>query len=395
MDAADAQCIAALVALEREKRLATLDPPDAFGLCHDWRLWARPSQLPPEGDWRVWLLLAGRGFGKTRSGAEWVRAQVETGAAKRIALVAPTAADARDVMVEGESGLLAIAPANDRPLYEPSKRRLTWANGAIATLFSADEPERLRGPQFDAAWADELAAWRYPEAWDMLLLGLRLGEHPRVVATTTPKPVRLIRALLAAPDCVVTRGTTTENADNLAPSFLSAIRKQYEGTRLGRQELDAELLEDLPGALWTRDAIERARVGAAPSLRRVVVAIDPAVSSGESADETGIVVAGLAETGHAYMLADLSGRYRPHEWAARAIAAFHAHHADRVVAETILAAIPMGVLWSFAPATAAGIATGLQKWLAAIPDPVWQLFTVGYLGYTGGRSWEKIKGASK
>jgi predicted phage terminase large subunit-like protein len=278
--------------------------------------------------------LAGRGFGKTRSGAEWVRAQVGAGTAKRIALVAPTAADARDVMIEGESGLLAIAPSDDRPLYEPSKRRLSWPNGAVATLFSADEPERLRGPQFDAAWCDELAAWRYPAAWDNLMMCLRLGEHPRVVVTTTPKPVRLVRALLKSPDCVVTRGTTRENARHLAPSFLAAIVKQYEGTRLGRQELEAELLEDVPGALWTRDAIERARVATAPVLRRVVVAIDPAASSGESADETGIVVAGLGEDGHGYVLDDLSGRYRPHEWAARAIGAFRKHAADRIVAET-------------------------------------------------------------
>ena len=182
----------------------------ARAMLGDWTQWARPSQLPPpklsDGrDWRVWLLLAGRGFGKTRSGAEFVRGEVMRGAGKRIALVAPTAADARDVMVEGESGLLAIAPPAERPLYEPSKRRLTWPSGAIATLFSADEPERLRGPQFDLAWCDELAAWRYPMAWDMLMMGLRLGANPRVVATTTPKPVPLIRALLATPDCAVTR----------------------------------------------------------------------------------------------------------------------------------------------------------------------------------------------
>ena len=315
------------------REVAAASDDAAISVRHDWKVWARPAQLPPPGDWRVWLLLAGRGFGKTRSGAEWVRAQVETGAATRIALVAPTAADARDVMVEGESGLLAISPDDDRPTYEPSKRRLTWPNGAIATLFSADEPERLRGPQFDAAWCDELAAWRYPEAWDNLMLGLRLGAHPRVVATTTPKPVRLIRALLKAPDCVVTRGTTFENADNLAPSFLDAIVKHYEGTRLGRQELEAELLEDVPGALWTRDTIERARIAAPPTLRRVVVAIDPAASSGDNADETGIVVAGLGEDGHGYVLDDLSGRYRPHEWAVRAIAAYRERAADRIVAE--------------------------------------------------------------
>jgi len=312
---------------------APLELENAQRLLDDWRVWARPSQLPPEGDWRIWLLLAGRGFGKTRSGAEWVRAQAESGAALRIALVAPTARDARLVMVEGESGLLAIAPDTMRPVFEPSKRQLTWPNGAIATLFSADEPDRLRGPQFDAAWCDELAAWRYPQAWDMLMMALRLGTNPRVVVTTTPKPVKLVRALLASPDCAVTRGGTRDNAGNLAPGFLAAILKQYEGTRLGRQELDAELLEDMPGALWSRDAIERARIDEAPVLRRVVVAIDPAASAGEDADETGIVVAALGQDSHGYVLEDLSGRYSPHDWASHALEAYRAHRADRIVAE--------------------------------------------------------------
>ena len=235
MDAAEAVALADLPPDERERRLAALNYADIYALCYQWRFWARPSQLAPDGDWRVWLLLAGRGFGKTRSGAEWVREQIISGAAKRVALVAPTAADARDVMVEGESGLLAIAPPGERPHYEPSKRRLTWPNGAMATLYSADEPERLRGPQFDAAWCDELAAWRYgQDAWDMLQMGLRLGENPRAVVTTTPKPVRLIRALLKSPDCAVTRGSTRDNAQNLAPSFLKAVLAQYDGTRLGR-----------------------------------------------------------------------------------------------------------------------------------------------------------------
>ena len=312
---------------------APLELENAQRLLDDWRVWARPSQLPPEGDWRIWLLLAGRGFGKTRSGAEWVRAQAESGAALRIALVAPTARDARLVMVEGESGLLAIAPDTMRPVFEPSKRQLTWPNGAIATLFSADEPDRLRGPQFDAAWCDELAAWRYPQAWDMLMMALRLGTNPRVVVTTTPKPVKLVRALLASSDCSVTRGGTRDNAGNLAPGFLAAILKQYEGTRLGRQELDAELLEDMPGALWSRDAIERARIDEAPVLRRVVVAIDPAASAGEDADETGIVVAALGQDSHGYVLEDLSGRYSPHDWASHALEAYRAHRADRIVAE--------------------------------------------------------------
>jgi len=315
--------------------LAGLTPEEAALLEHDWELWARPQQLPPPGDWRVWLLLAGRGFGKTRSGAEWVRMRVELGLARRVALVAPTAADARDVMVEGESGLVACAPKHFRPRFEPSKRRLTWPNGAVATCFSAEEPERLRGPQHDAAWCDELAAWRYEAAWDMLMLGLRLGADPRCVVTTTPKPVRLVRSLLASDTVAVTRGATRENAANLAPSFLDAIVRRYDGTRLGRQELEAELLEDVPGALWHRAMFERegARVAAAPALARIVVAIDPAATSGEGADETGIIAAGIAPDGAAYVLEDLSGRMAPHEWAARAIGAYRALGAERIVAE--------------------------------------------------------------
>ncbi len=302
-------------------------------LIHDWNFRARDEQLPPPGDWRVWLLLAGRGFGKTRTGAEYVRARVEARTARRIALVGPTAADVRDVMVEGESGLLTIAPPWDRPLFEPSKRRLTWKNDAVATLFSADEPERLRGPQHDCAWCDELAAWRYPQAWDMLMFGLRLGDDPRAVVTTTPRPTGLIRALLADPKVVVTRGRTAANRAYLAQAFLDQIVRRYEGTRLGRQELDGEILDDMPGALWQRGMIEAARIGALPDLTRVVVAIDPAVSSGEAADETGIVVAGRDAGGHAYVLADISGRYAPAEWARAAITAYRTHGADRVVAE--------------------------------------------------------------
>ena len=262
-----------------------------------------------------------------------MRARIGACAARRIALVAPTAADARDVMVEGESGLLTIAPPWDRPLYEPSKRRLTWKSGAVATTFSADEPERLRGPQHDLAWCDELAAWRYPQAWDMLMFGLRLGADPRAVVTTTPRPTRLLRDLLADPKVVVTRGRTVENRANLAPAFLDQIVKRYQGTRLGRQELDAELLDDLPGALWQRGLIEAARTNRPPDLWRVVVAIDPAATAGAEADETGIIVAGRDGNGHGYVLADASGRYAPTEWAQVAVAAYRTHRADRIVAE--------------------------------------------------------------
>jgi phage terminase large subunit-like protein len=307
----------------------------ADALDSDWSLRARPNQLPPPGLWTIWLLLAGRGFGKTRAGAEFVRTEVEAGRSRRVALVTSTAADGRDVVVEGESGLLAISSPWCRPNYEPSKRRLTWPNGAVATLYSAEEADRLRGPQHDLAWADELAAWADPDAWDMLMFGLRLGKHPRAVVTTTPRPIKIVRDLLAreGQDVVVSRGTSYENRDNLAPAFFAEIVRRYEGTRIGRQELNAELLDDVPGALWQRDWLDATRVEAAPDLRRIVVAIDPATTSGEESDETGIIVAGVCEEGHGYVLADLSGRYAPHEWAAKAIGAYHQWKADCIVAE--------------------------------------------------------------
>jgi phage terminase large subunit-like protein len=317
----------------RDRLIDSLSPDEALALLHDWPFWARPNQLPPAGSWRVWLLLAGRGFGKTRTGAELVRSRVAARSARRLALVAPTAADARGVMVEGESGILAVSPRWDRPHWEPSRRRLTWSNGAIATFYSAEEPERLRGPQHDAAWCDELASWRYPEAWDMLMFGLRLGTDPRVIVTTTPRPTSLLRALVKDPSVVVTHGSTYENWPNLASDFLAQIILKYKGTRLGRQEIEAEILDDMPGSLWNRGVIDAARSRTAPPLARIVVAVDPAVTSGETADETGIIVAGRDAIGHGWILADLSGRYRPAEWAKTAIAAYRAHHADRVVAE--------------------------------------------------------------
>lgn len=301
---------------------------------YDWPAVARPNQLAPDGDWRTWLLLAGRGFGKTRTGAEHVRAEVEGGRARRVALVAPTAADARDVMVEGESGILAISPPWCEPRYEPSKRRLTWPNGAIATLYSADEPRRLRGPQHDLAWADELAAWQRPEAWDQLMFGLRLGADPHVVVTTTPRPTRVIRDLIGDATTHVTRGSTYDNAANLAQAFLEQIVRKYEGTRLGRQELYAEVLDDVPGALWTRAMLEDAQhTGPIPDLVRVVVAIDPAVTSGEDSDETGIIVAGVGLDGLVYVLADRTCRMSPDGWATRAVVALDEFQADRIVAE--------------------------------------------------------------
>lgn len=303
----------------------------------DWATQARPEQLPPTGDdWSIWAILAGRGWGKTRTGAEWVQNIAAGGKIGRIALVGPTAADVRDVMVEGESGLLNICQRN-RPTYEPSKRRLAWDNGCIASMFSSEEPDRLRGPQFGAGWADELAAWRnVNDTWSMLQFGMRLGTRPRQLITTTPKPLKILKELLKRDDVRVTRGSTYDNRDNLAPAFFSQIVRQYEGTRLGRQELNAELLEDVEGALWSRDVIDAARIGQgrAPDLRRIVVAIDPAVSVSESSDETGIIVAAIGLNGDGYVLEDLSGKYSPTEWASVAVRAYHRWRADRIVAES-------------------------------------------------------------
>jgi len=321
------------VSVDVLSEVARLDPAMQERVLREWRVWARREQLAPPGDWRVWLILAGRGWGKSRTGAEWVRAQVASGRARRIALVARTASDVRDVIVEGESGLLAIHRADERPTWEPSRRRLTWPCGAIATTYSAEEPDQLRGPQHDAAWCDELAAWRYPDAWDQLRMGLRLGTDPRVCVTTTPRPTPIVRALIASPDTVVTRGRTRDNARNLAPGVVDALSQRYGGTRLGRQELDGEVLDDAPGALWRLAMFDNARVDRAPDLRRVVVAIDPAVTSHEGSDETGIVVAGLGHDGRVYVLEDLSGTYPAEQWARRAVEAYRRHRADRIVAE--------------------------------------------------------------
>ncbi len=316
--------------------LAGLGAEELLALRYDWPTWARPEQLPPDdGEWSTFLYLAGRGAGKTRSASEWVRKMAREHPGCRVAVVARTAADGRDVCIEGESGLLTVHPPSERPLYEPSKRRVTWRNGSQATAYSADEPDLLRGPQHHFAWADELATWqRAQETWDNLQLGLRLGDRPRCVVTTTPRPIPLIRELLKRPTTVVRRGSTFDNAANLAPSALAEFRARYEGTRLGRQELHAELLDDVPGALWTRAMLDDNRVKAAPDeLVRIVVAVDPAVTSGEDADETGIVAAGRGKDGHLYVLADRSCRLSPDGWARRAVHLFRDLKADRIVAE--------------------------------------------------------------
>ena len=319
--------------LRIEARLKALAAEEAARARYDWPRNARPEQLSPPGDWRVWLVLAGRGWGKTRTGAETVRQWAASGRYARVALVARTASDVRDVIVEGESGILACSPDAERPRWNPSNRRLTWPNGTIATTYSADEPDQLRGPQHSAAWCDELASWSYPETWDQLRFGLRLGNDPRCLVTTTPRPTNIIRDLIAASDTTITRGRTRDNFANLAPGIVDELERRYAGTRLGRQELDGEVLDDTAGALWRWQWIDAARVVKAPDLRRVVVAIDPAVSSNEGSDETGIVVAAVGMDGRGYVLADASGKHRPEDTARIALSLADTHGADAIVVE--------------------------------------------------------------
>ena len=310
-----------------------------------WPLWARESQMPPPGKWRLWLICAGRGFGKTRAGAEWVRHVAEEHPFARIALVARSIHEARAVMVEGESGLLACHTGSERPHFEPSLRRLTWSNGAQATLFSAGEPESLRGPQHSHAWCDEIAKWdnsseRAMNAWDNLQMGARLGEHPQVVATTTPRAVPLIRRLMGDPaerivdpDMVVTRGSTYDNCEHLPAEFVASMKRQFGSTSLGRQELDGDLLGDVEGALWNRSLLERCRQDLCLEPRvRTVVGVDPPASA--RGDTCGILVCALTESGQAKVLCDASiRRPSPERWAREVAQTALAWKADRVVAE--------------------------------------------------------------
>jgi len=308
--------------------------------------WALPHQLPPCGDWRNWIIMGGRGAGKTRAGAEWVRAQVEgnlpleAGAARRVALLGETYDQVRDVMIQGDSGILACSPPDRRPTWKAGERKLIWPNGATAQAFSAHDPEALRGPQFDAAWADELAKWKKAlSSWDMLQFALRLGQDPRLCVTTTPRNVPVLREIMALSSTVLTHAPTEANRANLAPSFLAEVRRRYAGTRLGQQELDGVLLSDIEGALWTDKMLQAALLDHAPDMDRIVVAVDPAVSAGKASDACGIVVVGAALQGppqdwRAYVLADRTVQgVGPLAWAQASIAAMQEFGADRMVAE--------------------------------------------------------------
>jgi len=359
--------------------------------------WAHQGhQLPPEGDWRTWVILGGRGAGKTRAGAEWVRAQVEgdlpdsKGQARRVALVGETYDQVRDVMVQGDSGILACSPPDRRPEWQATRRRLIWPNGAEAQCFSASDPEALRGPQFDAAWCDELAKWkRAEEAWDMLQFCMRLGEDPRVVVTTTPRTTPMLRKLLDEPGVTKTSAPTEANRLHLAPPFLEQIKLKYAGTRLGRQELDGEVLQDVEGAFWNYAMLDHLRVVAPPELDRIVVAVDPATTSKSGSDACGIVVAGVKMQGppqewQAYVLDDATiAAASPTAWAGKALAKMAEHMADRLVVEVNqggdLVTSVIQQLDPFVPVTAVTATKG--KALRA--EPVAALYEQGRVHHVG------------
>jgi phage terminase large subunit-like protein len=299
---------------------------------YNWAAHARPNQRIPGGDWRIWLILAGRGFGKTRTGAETVRLWARTGTYRRICLLGDHLHDARRVMIEGASGLLAVCSPSEGVTYQRNQNQVRWPNGATATLYSGQAYNNLRGPQFDAAWVDELAKFPYgAQAWDQLMMGLRLGSHPRVIITTTPRPIPLLRHLLQRMDVHVTRGNTFENAANLSPSFLTMVKDTYLGTQLGQQEIEGLVVDEDSRSLWQPQWIVRSTQP--DKLERIVVAIDPAVTSGPNSDETGIIVAGRDRQGKGYILEDVSLKGTPTQWLAQAVQALHRHKADSLIAE--------------------------------------------------------------
>jgi phage terminase large subunit-like protein len=362
-------------------------------LNNQWLYWARPGQqLPPEGhDFRNWLVLGGRGAGKTRAGAEWVKAlalgtlEPVIRRCARIAIVAPTFDEARLVMIEGQSGLLAVHHEEERPRYEPSKRTITWKNGSVAQVFSAEDPDGLRGPQFDAAWCDEMAKWKKGgEAWMNLQMALRLGDRAQAVITTTPRPTKLIRELMTDAATVVTRSRTMDNRSNLAAAFLADVLAKYGNTNLGRQELDGEVIADDPDALWKRETLERCRVRKLPALTRIVVAVDPPASSGQRANACGIVCAGLGEDGRAYVLDDAScKRLRPLQWAARVAELFHQRGADRVVAEVNQGGEMVREVLAQVDATLPVKAVHAAKGKKARAEPVAALYEQGRVSHVG------------
>jgi phage terminase large subunit-like protein len=332
-----ARTLAALPEAERRKVLASLSPEELEGLEYCWPLFARPDQLPPPPPWRTWLMLGGRGSGKTRSAAEYIRGEVESGRHQSIVLVGPTADTLRRDQAEA---ILRISPSWCRAQHEPSTRRITWQNGAVAYLLSSEEPDRARGINASLCWGDELTSWTYPdEIWANIQMGLRIpgpkGDDPRAVISTTPKRHKLLKQVMASPTTATTRSRTVDNRANLSEATVEFLMSTYGGTSLGRQELDAELLDDVDGALWGRELLDTCRVehDDKREYRRVVVAVDPSGGSGKNNDECGIIVAGRGADAHGYVLADLSGKLSPERWARRAVDAYHTYKADKIVVE--------------------------------------------------------------
>ena len=319
---------------QARSRLAKLTPAEAALLQYEWNFWARPNQLPPKTEWGIWLLLTGRGFGKTRAGAQWVIEQAKT-AGTHIAMVCRVPADGRDVMANGESGVVRSSPPDFRPTYIPSQRLIKWPNGSEARIYSSETPDDLRGPNFHCAWIDELAKYHHAqEVWDTLVMAVRLPPNPRIVVTTTPRPIPILKRLMDDPATHVTQGSIYDNRTNLSEKFFERLIKRYEGTYLGQQELEGLLITERPGALWTREVLERHRVANAPDvLTRVVVAIDPPATSGDDSAEAGIVVVGSGLDGISYVLADASLHGSPDQWGRQAIRLYDRFHADQIVGE--------------------------------------------------------------
>jgi len=328
------ESIALLPKEQRDKLLNSLTEEEAEDILYDWEVWARPKQLPPLGDWLTWLIRTGRGWGKTRTGSEYVISQAKKGA-EHIALIGETKADARDIMVElGPASILKVSRPDFMPTYESSKRRVTWPNGCVGTIYSGDEPDQVRGPSHDIAWIDELAKFKHPQAvWNNLQFGLRNREDIRILVTTTPRPIPIIKELKDDPDTIDITGSTYENKDNLPQRYFDYVIKKYEGTRLGRQEIHGQILEDNPNALWTRKIIENNRRNKAPKLIRIAIAIDPEATDNIMSSETGIIGGGLSEDRHVWILEDATIKGSPDKWGNAAVTAYHKLLADRIVGE--------------------------------------------------------------
>jgi phage terminase large subunit-like protein len=376
-----AQFLASLSEQERREWLAKLSTEQVAQLRYNWEFWARPGQLAPEGDWRTWLVLAGRGFGKTEIGANWVRQRVRDGA-KMIALVAETQKDLEEVMIPR---LLKVTPEKEAPDIRYKPVRVRWPTGAVAYGYNGTEPDQLRGPEFDTAWVDELAKYsKARETWDMLQFTMRRG-NPRVLVTTTPRPIPIIKDIMAKKGTATTRGRTLDNADNLAPEFIEDIMSKYAGTRLGRQELDGEIVDDVPGALWTREMLDRTRVAEAPEMARVVIGVDPSGTGGadDEGDPVGIVAAGRGIDGRGYLLCDDTCKLSPDAWARRAVTAYHRHQADRIVAERNFGGAMVQAVIKTADGSVPYKEVVASRGKAARAEPVAALFEQGRVSIVG------------